>query len=145
MKNNRKIIMLMLISMLLFVLAACGGDDNSSSNASDSADADVEEVAEEAALPAGDAAHGEELYTATCIACHGEGGIGIEGLGKDMTSSTFISGLTDAELLAFLKVGRSTSDPANTTGIDMAPKGGNPALDDADLMDIIAYMRALQK
>ena len=143
MKNNRKIIMLMLISLLVFVLAACGGSDDSSSSSSDSAD--VEEVTEEAGLPAGDAAHGEELYNSTCIACHGEGGIGIEGLGKDMTTSAFISGLSDAELLAFLKVGRSVSDPDNTTGVDMAPKGGNPALDDADLMDIIAYMRTLEK
>jgi len=140
MKNNRKLIMLMLISLLVFGLAACGGSDDSSSDS-----ADVEEVAEEAALPAGDAAHGEELYNATCIACHGEGGIGIEGLGKDMTTSAFVSGLSDAELLAFLKVGRSVSDPENTTGVDMAPKGGNPALDDADLMDIIAFMRTLEK
>lgn len=141
MKNNRKIIMLMLISMLVLVLAACGGSDDSSSSSS----ADVEEVAEEPSLPAGDAAHGEELFVATCLACHGEGGIGIEGLGKDMTTSVFISGLSDAELLAFLKIGRSTSDPENTTGVDMAPKGGNPSLDDADLMDIIAYMRTLEK
>ena len=143
MKNNRKIIMLMLISMLVLVLAACGGSDDSSSSSSSSTD--VEEVAEEPAMPAGDATHGEELFVATCLACHGEGGIGIEGLGKDMTTSAFISGLSDAELLAFLKVGRSTSDPENTTGVDMAPKGGNPSLDDADLMDIIAYMRTLEK
>ncbi len=141
MKNNRKIIMLMLISMLVLVLAACGSDDSSSSSSSTNA----EEVAEEPALPAGDATHGEELFVATCLACHGEGGIGIEGLGKDMTTSTFIRGLSDGELLAFIKVGRSTSDPENTTGVDMAPKGGNPSLDDADLMDIIAYMRTLEK
>ena len=142
MKNNRKLIIFMLISVLMFVLAACGGSDDSSSSSSST---DVEEVAEEPAMPAGDAATGEELFTATCLACHGEGGVGIEGLGKDMTTSTFISGLSDAELLAFMKVGRSTSDPENTTGVDMAPKGGNPSLDDADLIDIIAYMRTLEK
>jgi cytochrome c5 len=29
--------------------------------------------------------------------------------------------------------------------VDMPPKGGNPALSDAQLLDIIAYMRSLQQ
>lgn len=139
MKTYRKLILLTLISVLVLILAACGGDDGASSDSSSDA------PPAETALPAGDATVGRELFDKTCLACHGEGGIGIEGLGKDMTTSEFIKGLSDAELLAFIKVGRSTSDPANTTGVDMAPKGGNPALDDADLIDIIAYIRTLEK
>ncbi|MBE2224063.1 MAG: cytochrome c [Anaerolineae bacterium] len=136
MKTHRKLLWLAFISALVIVLAACGGGGDSSSAA---------EPAAEAAVATGDSAHGEELFVATCLACHGEGGIGIEGLGKDMTTSEFIKGLSDAELLAFIKTGRSVSDPANTTGVDMPLKGGNPALTDDDIMDIIAYIRTLQK
>ncbi|MCZ7668550.1 MAG: cytochrome c [Chloroflexi bacterium] len=87
----------------------------------------------------------KKLFVGTCLACHGEGGKGIEGLGKDMTTSEFIKGLSDAELLEFIKVGRSSTDPANTTGVDMPLRGGNPALTDDDIADIIAYMRTLEK
>ena len=72
-------------------------------------------------------------------------GVGVQGLGKDMTTSTFIKDLDDAQLLEFIKKGRDASDPLNTTGVAMPPKGGNPALDDAKLMDIIAYIRTLNK
>ena len=141
MKTNRKLLWWALISALIVVLAACGGDSSSNSSSSSSA---AEPAAEEA-MATGDAVHGEELFVSTCFACHGEGGVGIEGLGKDMTTSEFIKGLSDKELLAFIKVGRSVSDPANTTGVDMPLKGGNPALTDDDINDIIAYMRTLEK
>jgi len=140
MKNSRKLLWLALISILVIVLAACGGGDSSSESSSSSS-----ETAEEEAMATGDAVHGEELFVSTCLACHGEGGKGIEGLGKDMTTSEFVKGLSDKELLAFIKVGRSISDPANTTGVDMPLKGGNPALTDDEIVDIIAYMRTLEK
>ncbi len=95
--------------------------------------------------PKGDAAMGQTKFTATCSACHGPAGEGVTGLGKDMTTSTFIKGLSDAELVEFIKKGRPVSDPANTTQVDMPPKGGNPALSDQDLADIVAYIRTLQK
>ena len=138
MKTNRKLLWLALISVLIVVLAACGGGGDSSSESSSS-----EPAAE--AVATGDAVKGEEQFTATCLACHGVGGVGIEGLGKDMTTSEFIKGLSDAELLAFIKTGRSMSDPANTTGVDMPLKGGNPALTDENINDIIAYIRTLEK
>jgi disulfide bond formation protein DsbB len=99
----------------------------------------------EAAAAQGDAAAGEKVYNSTCVACHGEGAKGIQGLGKDMTTSEFIAGKTDDELVAFIKVGRDPSDPLNTTGVAMPPKGGNPALDDEDLNNVVAYIRTLQK
>ena len=60
-----------------------------------------------------------------------------------MTISEFIGGQSDDQLLAFVKTGRTTSDPANTTGVDMPPKGGNPALTDEQLKDVVAFMRSI--
>ncbi|MFZ2358198.1 MAG: cytochrome c, partial [Anaerolineae bacterium] len=104
-------------------------------------------AAQEPAAPAvvrGDPAKGKEAFV-TCAGCHGPDGKGITGLGKDMTSSEWIKSQTDEQLLAFLKVGRPASDPLNTTGVDMPPKGGNPALTDAQLLDIIAYIHSIQQ
>ncbi len=95
--------------------------------------------------PKGDPMVGKTNYDATCSACHGPDGKGITGLGKDLTTSTFAIGLSDADLIAFVLKGRDTSDPANTTGVAMPPKGGNPALDETDLLDIIAYIRTLEQ
>ena len=92
----------------------------------------------------GDPAAGQALF-ASCAACHGPTGEGIPGLGKDLTSSEFVADKTDDELVNFIKVGRDPSDPLNTTGIAMPPKGGNPALSDEDLFNILAYLRSIRK
>ena len=93
----------------------------------------------------GDPAAGQVLFSGTCSACHGPTGEGIQGLGKNMTTSEFIAGKNDDDLLAFIKVGRDPSDPLNTTGVGMPAKGGNPALSDDDLYNIIAYIRTINK
>jgi cytochrome c5 len=136
MPNKSRVFVLMLIVFVLTLLAACGDDKESDAAAAPSA-------APIAAAPAGDAAKGKEIFSTTCLACHGEGGVGVPNLGKDMTTSTFIHGANDEDLLAFIKKGRDPSDPANTTGVAMPSKGGNPALSDEDLMDVIAYVRTL--
>jgi disulfide bond formation protein DsbB len=48
-------------------------------------------------------------------------------------------------MLAFLQTGRPASDPLNTTGVDMPPRGGNPAFSDNDLKNIVAYLRTIQQ
>jgi disulfide bond formation protein DsbB len=93
----------------------------------------------------GDPVAGQELFAGTCAACHGPAGKGIVGLGKNMTTSEFIAGQTDTELVEFIKVGRDPSDPLNTTGVGMPAKGGNPALTNDDLLDILAFIRTLQQ
>lgn len=85
---------------------------------------------------------GQQLF-ALCAACHGPDGHGVPNLGKDLVASDFVHTLSDEELLAFIKTGRPMWDPLNTTGIDMPPKGGNPALTDDDILAIIAYVRTL--
>lgn len=132
-------LLIVMAFLALFLVACGGGDDGGDSGA---ADEPAEEVA---AISEGDATAGEGKFQATCAACHGPDAKGLPNLGKDMTTSEFIKGSSDAELLAFVKVGRSVSDPANTTNVDMPPKGGNPALSDQDLADIIAYMRTLEE
>lgn len=92
----------------------------------------------------GDAGAGAGVYSSTCQACHGSDGVGIDGLGKALAASDFVQSLSDDELATMIKVGRDTSDPENTTGVAMPPKGGNPALSDTDLQHVVAYLRTLQ-
>lgn len=115
--------------LLLSALVACGGGS-----------------AEPAApTSAGDVAAGKVKFDGTCISCHGPDAKGLPNLGKDLTISEFVKSKTDDEMVAFLQVGRSSTDPLNTVGIDMPPRGGNPALTDADLLNIVAYVRSLQQ
>ena len=86
---------------------------------------------------------GQKIWKATCRSCHGPGGEGILGQGKDIRGSAFISSKSDGQLLAFLKAGRLATDPLNTTGVWMPPKGGNPMLKDGDLLNVIAFLRTL--
>ena len=131
-----KVLPVLLLSAAL-TLAACGGDDDPPAAAQAPAPTATP------AAPAGDAEAGKALFATTCAACHGPEGKGVQGLGKDMTTSTFIAGLSDQELMDFVKVGRAPGDPLNTTGVLMPPKGGNPALNDAQLADIIAFIRTI--
>lgn len=93
---------------------------------------------------AGYIASGDKLFHSSCVACHGKGGQGIAGNGKALSNNEFIRSLDDDSLLAFIKQGRSPTDPRSTTGIQMPPKGGNPAMSDDDILDVISYLRTLQ-
>jgi disulfide bond formation protein DsbB len=114
------------------------------------APATEEEKAKALAAAGGDAelaeyiAHGSKVFASSCSACHGATARGVPGQGKDLVDSEFCKSLDDDSLLAFIKKGRDPSDPANTTKVGMPPKGGNPALSDDDLLDVIAFVRSLQ-
>jgi disulfide bond formation protein DsbB len=84
---------------------------------------------------------GSSYFGATCSGCHGSDARGIQGLGKNLVESEFVDGLSDDELHDFIITGRSPFDPANTTGIEMPARGGNPALTDDNIYQIIAYLR----
>jgi disulfide bond formation protein DsbB len=88
---------------------------------------------------------GHDLFVASCSACHGPSGQGMEGLGKPLNSSPFVESKTDEELMSFVKAGRPIWDAENTTGLDMPSKGGNPALTDAQLSDIVKDIRSLHE
>lgn len=125
--------LLILVSVLLLALASCGGSDSGDEASNDGGDASV---------GAPDAANGEKVFSNTCVACHGQGGVGIDGLGKPMPGSTFIAGLSDDGLADFILVGRASDDPANTTGVDMPAKGGQD-LSEQEVVDVVAYVRTL--
>ncbi len=93
---------------------------------------------------AGRAAEGHMLFKGTCAICHGPNGQGMPKLGKNLNDNAFTKNSSDADLVEFLKRGRSADDPLNERGVDMPPRGGNPALTDADLALIVAYIRSLQ-
>ena len=134
----------LLIATTLFAAAAaaigCRGEGENRRAAGSGSIAVAFDDAESAAY----AAHGAELFDRVCAACHGQAGVGRKGLGKSLADSGFVQGLTDDALLAFIKKGRYPGDPQNTTGIGMPARGGNPALSEDDLLDIIAYLRTLQ-
>ena len=140
---RKGLLITVLLLMAVLVLAACGGGEKAEPTKAPAPTPTQAPAAPE--VPAGDAAKGKELYASSCSACHGPDGKGIQGLGKDLTASEFVKGLSDAELLDFIKKGRDTGDPLNTTGVAMPPKGGNPALSDEQIMDIIAFIRSIHQ
>ena len=112
-----------MILLLALLLSACSGGGNP---------------------PAGNVVEGSvgaNLYQQTCTNCHGPDGKGLPNLGKDLTTSEFVQSQSDQAVLAFVKQGRLPNDPGNTTGVPMPPKGGNPALTDEQILEIIAFIR----
>lgn len=138
MKRENKMTMrrvLILFAVLALALAACGGSDDGGDDSAGTT------------APAGEmtgrVVEGATVYSGTCQTCHGPDLEGIEGLGKPLAPSDFVVENTEAELAAFIKVGRPAGDPDNTQGVDMPPKGGNPSLNDQDLYDVSAYLKSL--
>lgn len=116
-------------------IGACGGSTDDAAT-----DDDTEEGG--GGGGGGDAAAGKELFNGTCASCHGTDGKD-PSVGKDITASAWIADATDAEVIALITNGRSTSDPENTTGVDMPVKGGNPSLTEENIADIAAYVRSI--
>lgn len=139
MRRNPKIATL--VAVVALVAAACGG---ASAPEGATTQAPSQTTAPSGGGGGGDVANGEKLFQGTCAACHGADAKGIQGLGKPLANSQFVQGLSDDDLVAFIKAGRPASDPENTTGVGMPPKGGNPSLSDDDLLDIVAFLRTLQ-
>ncbi len=131
---------LIFLAAFALVLAACGGGSSDSNGGSDT----TTSAANGDGGGGGDPVNGAAVYSGTCSACHGADLKGIDGLGKELAPSAFVESKSEDELTAFILVGRPTSDPENTTGVDMAPKGGNPSLTEKDIHDVAAYLLAQQ-
>lgn len=117
-----RILALLALALPFVLAAACGGTPAASSEPS---------------------AAGRKVFLGTCATCHGKDARGLPKQGRDLHASPFVAEKTDEELVAFVKTGRRVSDPLNTSGVDMPPRGGDPALTDADLARVVAYLRTL--
>jgi mono/diheme cytochrome c family protein len=81
-----------------------------------------------------------DTYNIHCIACHGADAQGVEGLGLNLADSQLVASSSEAELVAFLKVGRLSDSPDSVTGVPM------PAfawMSDAELTDVTGYLKSL--
>lgn len=90
----------------------------------------------------GDVDAGRGLYREACAGCHGLAADG-EGVGVPLVGTTWIRAIPDEDLLIFLRVGRTSDDPDNVTGVAMPAYGGRADWGDRELWDIIAYLRYL--
>jgi mono/diheme cytochrome c family protein len=137
------------ISQSVLVLTAiawmgCGGGGEKAQTQQKTASKPAQAPAKTAALQPGDGATGAKLFVTYCSACHGPDAKGIKGLGRDLTHNEWVQARSDSELLAYVNTGRAADDPRNVSGVPMPPKGGNPALTDQEIMNIIAHIRTLQ-
>jgi len=88
-------------------------------------------------IAASDPGRGAAVFNGTCIACHGSDGSGSLPGVPDMTGRTGLLSQDDAVLLKRMAEGfQSPGSP-----MAMPPRGGNPALTDADLRSVLNYMR----
>ncbi len=91
----------------------------------------------------GAALDGQTTYLRYCAVCHGPNGEGVESLGKSFRGGKRMPTLTDEELANVIRMGLSTSNPRNVTGIEMLPNGGQPGLADEEMSMLIAYLRVV--
>ncbi len=143
---------LLLLMIAVTVGGSCGKQNSSGSHdkatessSSSSGSSGKTGTTTTASTGAGDPEAGRKIFMTTCIACHTETGGSRPNLGKDIAHSEWVKSQTDEQLIAFLKKGRDTSDPLNTTGVAMPPRGGNPSITDDQLKDIVALIREFQK
>jgi mono/diheme cytochrome c family protein len=85
---------------------------------------------------AGDQGRGEIVYSGTCIACHGADGTGnLPGV-PDLTEKDGALWQEDPVLITRMVNGFQTPG----SPMAMPPRGGNPALTDADMKAALEYM-----
>ena len=89
---------LLLSFVVLLLAAACGGPADEPA-APDAEEAPDTGAAEE--VSAGDPDAGKTGYDSLCAACHGPDATGVEGLGRDLTTSEFVGDSSDSEMLEY--------------------------------------------
>ena len=141
----KRICIALIVLIFMFFAYQCGENKNKYNSALESTTETKNSGNTQAELYKSSQAEGKMYYDQTCAACHGMNAKGLPKLGKDLTASKFVHENSDKELLKFIEKGRAINDPLNTTGVAMPPKGGNPALTDKQIMNIISYLRQLHK
>ena len=121
----KRVLLILLLAALL--VTACGGGGSSDSGY------------DKATLRAG-----KQTFDSICSACHGPDARGLPDLGVDLIASEFVGSSTNDELIDFVKIGRPVFDPANTSGVEMPPRAGDPTLTDEEILNTIIYLRSLR-
>ena len=85
------------------------------------------------AWPTGDSEAGEAIYQDACAGCHGSEGQG--GVGRKLKPNEFVQENTNAELFAFVLVGREGTAMRSFDGV----------LNEAQLADVISFLRTWQE
>src|SRR4029450_8385821 len=99
MKDRSVFVLSVFVAVALF-LAACGSSASEPTAAP--AGPKVSTDAQKFVALQGDSTRGKNMYQTTCVSCHGPDAKGMPNLGKDLTASTFLKGLPDAEAILFL-------------------------------------------
>lgn len=99
-----------------------------------------------AALPGGALADGAAVFSGTCAACHGEGGVGTPGLAPPLDRPDFWAGLGDdapgyvAGVLMSGLTGRITAGGMDYVGLAMPAQSH---LSDAEAAEVGTYVLAI--
>jgi mono/diheme cytochrome c family protein len=83
----------------------------------------------------GDAARGQMLFLRSCAGCHGVAGVG--GVAPELANPVFLSAADDSFLATTIRNGRAG------TAMPAFQRPGSTALSDAEIADIIAFLRSL--
>ncbi len=126
----KRVYLILSVIIITFLSYQCGGDNKSEDQTNQT-------------RMIGNPVLGKDGFMKSCASCHGNDAKGLPKLGKDLTTSQFVKDKTNKELVDYVKNGRLPSDPLNTTGIAMPPKGGNPALTDKEILDIVTYVKTV--
>ena len=96
----------------------------------------VEQVALDDGAP-GTGLSGKDIYSNTCVACHGVNGTGAIPGTPDFTAASGPMAKSDSELIQSITAGfQSPGSP-----MAMPAKGGNPDLNAADVRAVLDYLR----
>lgn len=88
---------------------------------------------------------GKMRYMETCATCHGPNGAGMPKQGMDLRDSKMVAQQNPVDIAVFLKKGRTPDAADSIMKLAMPPKGGNPNLSDQHLVDIVEFLRKIQK